>query len=159
MISPRNFSDAEHRSDGLANLGSLDRNALRERWKACFASEPPPRTGRWLMIAAAAYTLQERTSGRLRASTRRLLTRIAEDASAHQPLTTPRRKTTPGTVLLREWHGVTHRVTVLDDGVLFRGKRYRSLSRVAREITGIGWSGPLFFGLRSAVKESSNGKS
>jgi len=110
------------------------------------------------MVAAIAYKLQEQAFGTLKASTRRLLARIAGDASARRPLTAPSRKPSSGTVLLREWHGVTHRVTVLDDGVLFRGKHYRSLSHVAREITGSRWSGPLFFGLRSARKEALNGK-
>jgi Protein of unknown function (DUF2924) len=63
----------------------------------------------------------------------------------------------PGTVLVREWGGVTHQVKVLEGGVLFRGERYKSLSEVARLITGARWSGPLFFGLKSAVKERSHG--
>jgi hypothetical protein len=159
VINRPKLSDAECLPDELAQLGSLDRSTLRQRWKVCFGSEPPPRTGRWVMIAAVAYALQEGAFGGLRPSTRRLLARIAEDAAAHRPLNSRRRKTGAGTVLLREWHGVTHRVTVLEHGILFRGKHYRSLSQVAREITGCGWSGPLFFGLRSARKEARNGKS
>ena len=62
-----------------------------------------------------------------------------------------------GTVLVRDWGGVTHQVKVLEDGILFRSKRYKSLSEVARVITGSRWSGPLFFGLKSAVKEQSHG--
>ena len=61
-------------------------------------------------------------------------------------------------MLIREWHGVSHRVTVLKDGVLLRGARYRSLSEVARQITGTHWSGPRFFGLRALAKESDHGK-
>ena len=57
--------------------------------------------------------------------------------------------TQPGTVLLREWRGKTHRVTIEDGGVLYQGHRYRSLSQVARIITGCRWSGPAFFGLRN----------
>jgi hypothetical protein len=60
-------------------------------------------------------------------------------------------------VLLREWHGTTHQVTVLKDGLLFRGQRYRSLSAVAQAITGSRWSGPLFFGLKSAGEEHEHG--
>jgi hypothetical protein len=56
-------------------------------------------------------------------------------------------------VLIREWHGTTHRITVAEKSFLFGGKRYRSLSEIARAITGTRWSGPLFFGLRSQVKE------
>jgi hypothetical protein len=61
-----------------------------------------------------------------------------------------------GTILIREWQGTAHRVTMLDDGVSFNGKRYRSLSEVAREITGSRWSGPRFFGLRSQITENSH---
>jgi hypothetical protein len=60
-----------------------------------------------------------------------------------------RRGLRPGTVLVREWHGVGHQVTIIEQGVLFRGERYRSLSEVARLITGARWSGPRFFGLNA----------
>jgi Protein of unknown function (DUF2924) len=62
----------------------------------------------------------------------------------------------PGTVLVRDWGGVTHQVKVLEDAILFRGKRYKSLSEVARVITGSRWSGPLFFGLKAAAKEQNH---
>jgi hypothetical protein len=65
----------------------------------------------------------------------------------------PTRKLHTGAILLREWGGVQHQVTVLENGVVFRGKQYRSLSEVARLITGSRWSGPLFFGLRSRSQE------
>jgi Protein of unknown function (DUF2924) len=60
-------------------------------------------------------------------------------------------------LLIREWRGKAHQVTVQDDAVVYRGKRYRSLSEVARLITGTRWSGPLFFGLRKAAKEIHDG--
>jgi hypothetical protein len=64
--------------------------------------------------------------------------------------TKPRRRTLrPGTILLREWQGVTHRVTVVEGGAIYRGEKYRSLSEVARLITGARWSGPRFFGLKA----------
>ena len=66
-------------------------------------------------------------------------------------------KAGPGTILVREWQGSAHRVTVLGDGVSFNGKRYRSLSEVAREITGSRWSGPRFFGLRTSALENHHG--
>jgi hypothetical protein len=62
-----------------------------------------------------------------------------------------------GTALVREWHGVIHRVTVLDDGFDFHGERFRSLSEIARKITGVRWSGPLFFGLKSFAREQRHG--
>ena len=71
----------------------------------------------------------------------------------------PMRKVGPDTILIREWGGTRHEVTVVEDGVMFRGKRYRSLSQVARMITGSQWSGPLFFGLKAPAKEAGNGAS
>jgi hypothetical protein len=62
-------------------------------------------------------------------------------------LSKPRLKA--GAVLLREWHGTTHRVTVLEKGFEYRDQRFTSLSEVARRITGSRWSGPLFFGLKT----------
>jgi hypothetical protein len=60
-------------------------------------------------------------------------------------------------VLIREWQGTKHRVTVLDKDVVYRGRRYKSLSEVARAITGTHWSGPLFFGLKNRAKEAARG--
>ncbi len=96
--------------------------------------------------------------GGLKPATRRLLASVADDATAGRTRPVAReRKIKPGTTLLREWHGVQHRLTVLEDGVQFGGERYRSLSEVARKITGSRWSGPLFFGLKSAGTEPQHG--
>jgi len=122
---------------------------LRRRWKALYGTEPPPRASRDLLMRFVAYRLQERMLGGLSASTRRLLERIADNAAARPPTrVTAQRKLHPGAILLRNWGGVQHQVTVLQGGVQFRGKQYRSLSEVARIITGSRWSGPLFFGLK-----------
>jgi hypothetical protein len=63
----------------------------------------------------------------------------------------------PGTKLVREWHGQVHTVDVLEDGFIYQGERYRSLTRIARRITGTPWSGPLFFGIRRAVERVADG--
>ena len=128
---------------------------LRQRWKALYGTEPPPRASRDLLTRAVAYRLQERVLGGLSASTRRLLERIADNAAARRPARPiPQRKLQPGAILLRHWGGVQHQVTVLQSGVQFRGKQYRSLSQVARIITGSRWSGPLFFGLKTRSREA-----
>jgi Protein of unknown function (DUF2924) len=134
----------------LASLSGLDGKSLNERWRILYGTEPPPRVGRSLLRQAIAYRLQEKTLGGLKPSIRQLLQRVAAAGPASNTASEPRIK--HGAVLLREWHGVTHQVTVLDDGVRFRGKRYHSLSQVARVITGARWSGPLFFGLKSTGK-------
>jgi len=114
------------------------------------------------MVKAIAYKLQENAFAGLQPATRRLLNKLAEEAksasSRKSAKVTARRTVAAGSVLLREWHGVSHRVTVLDDGVVFNHQRYRSLSAVAREITGTRWSGPLFFGLRSGPRGDDDGR-
>jgi hypothetical protein len=156
----RNPSRSGTRSltDELAELRGLDPTALKQRWRVLYRTEAPAHIGQSLLLQAVAYRLQERVLGGLKSSTRRLLERAAEDNVDRRPPTeAPAARITPGSVLIREWHGVSHRVTVLADGVLLRGARYRSLSEVARKITGTRWSGPRFFGLRAPTKESARG--
>lgn len=94
---------------------------------------------------AVAFRLQERTRGPLKPALQRVLLQYGSTASGRPPGTS--QKLGPGTVLVREWQGVNHTVTVLDKGVSYEGKLYRSLTAVADAITGAHWSGPEFFGL------------
>lgn len=131
---------------------------LKQRWRALYGSEPPPHISRELLIRALAYRIQEKALGGLKPSTRRLLTKVAADASARRPIeVAPEPSIKPGTVLLREWHGTQHQVIVREDSIVFNGKRYKSLSQVAYRITGTKWSGPLFFGLKAKRQEQTNG--
>ena len=88
----------------------------------------------------------------------RLLDRIADGAAARRRVSATPAKicVSTGTVLIREWHGTKHQVTVLKDGFPYRAKLFHSLSQIARTITGSRWSGPLFFGLKSSRKEQSS---
>jgi len=139
----------------ITALASLSIARLKDRWKVLYGTEPPPRASRDFLIRAVAYRIQERALGGLSVSTRRLLERVAEDVSERRRVrVAPTRKLHAGAILLREWGGVQHQVTVLENAVVFRGKQYRSLSEVARVITGSRWSGPLFFGLRTRSKEA-----
>ena len=135
-------------ADELQALPLLSRHALAEKWGALYGAPPPPRTSRSLMIRAVAYRLQERAYGGLSPATRRILAGLREAGSVEPKP----RALRSGTVLLREWQGAMHRVTVIQDGVIYGGKRYRSLSEVARVITGSRWSGPRFFGLKAHAK-------
>ena len=142
----------------IASLSKLDIEELRERWKAMFGKVPSRDIGRSFLTRAIAYRLQERTYGGLKPSTRRWLVRFAEEKETGSSSKKPQaRKAQSGTILVREWQGNAHRVTMLEDGVSFKGKHYRSLSVVAREITGSHWSGPRFFGLRSPAMENNHG--
>jgi hypothetical protein len=154
----RNVPDKERQklSAEVSLLESLDVEQLRARWKILFETEAPTRFSRDLLMRAVAYRIQERVLGGLKPATRRLFERVSQDARARRPIrVAPVRKLAPGALLIRQWGGAKHQVTVLEGGVMFRSKPYRSLSAVARVITGNRWSGPLFFGLKTRLKEVS----
>jgi len=154
----RNVPDKERQklSAEIALLESLDVAQLRARWKILYETAAPSRFSRDLLMRAVAYRMQERVLGGLKPATRRLFERLAQDARARRPISVaPVRQLAPGALLIREWGGTKHQVTVLESGVMFRGRPYRSLSEVARVITGNRWSGPLFFGLKARPEEAS----
>jgi Protein of unknown function (DUF2924) len=147
--------DPQKLASQLDQLRQLNAEELREQWQTLFGADPPPKLRSSLLAQAIAYRLQEKALGGLKPATLRLLERIADDATVRRQVsTTPEKiRVSTGTVLIREWYGTQHQVTVLKDGFLYRAKRFRSLSRIARAITGSRWSGPLFFGLKSSGKE------
>lgn len=131
----------------LSGLPALDRRELVEKWQGLYGSEPPAGISNKLLIRAIAHRLQEQAWGGLKPATRHFLEKAAQDNAPRQQML-PALSIKTGTRLLREWHGVTYEVIVMEDGVHCNGKCYRSLSEVARAITGTRWSGPLFFGLK-----------
>lgn len=133
-------------ADELVRLPSLERAELVECWRQVYQSDPPFNISRPLMLRAIAYQMQVVALGGMKPSTRRYLAAIA-NGSEGKTFSAPKQMKA-GTRLLREWHGVTHEVLVLENGVQYQGKLYRSLSQVAQLITGAKWSGPLFFGLK-----------
>jgi len=141
----------------ISDLLTLDIDGLRDKWAALFGFNPSPLLGRPFMIRSIAYRLQERMFGGLKPSIQRLLDQVCDAAPDADLARLPKKRASAGTVLVREWRGVRHRVTVLDDAVVYRSQRYKSLSEVARVITGTRWSGPRFFGLRRPTKESAHG--
>ena len=146
------LSNIESLSVEIENLGNLGPEQLNQAWRDLFESGRPRRVCGDLLIKALGYRLQEKASGGLKPSTRRLLERWGRNVSERSPLAEPARtRLKAGTVLVREWHGVTHRVSVLHDGFDFDGERFRSLSEIARKITGVCRSGPLLFGLKSSA--------
>lgn len=141
----------------IAGLLQLGRPDLKQRWRDLYGTEPPQKISRNLLLRAVAYRIQERELGGIKPSTRRLLEQVANELDGRRPKRVARRARVPaGTVLLREWQGRSHHVTVLDEGVLYQRKRYRSLSEVAQVITGARWSGPLFFGLKRRGEEKAD---
>jgi hypothetical protein len=148
---------AEDLTGKIATLSTLEPAALLKEWKALFGTDPSPLLAHIFMVRAIAYRLQERRFGGLKPSVKRLLDRAYEGRADSGRKRIPDKRVSAGTVLIREWGGVSHRVTVLDRGVVYRGRRYRSLSEVAGAITGARWSGPLFFGLKRRAEKLANG--
>jgi hypothetical protein len=144
---------ASRLSDRLAALADLSLGDLRLEWRRLFRADPP-RLSRDIMIGAVAYRLQEIAhGGASKATLRRLATLAGEFEKGGTIAPSPSPKIKPGSRLVREWRGRTHTVSVTDDGFEFQGKAYRSLTKIAHDITGARWSGPRFFGLtqRSAT--------
>jgi Protein of unknown function (DUF2924) len=142
----------------IAALESFDVTRLKTRWRTLYGNEGPARFSRDLLMRAVAYRIQERALGGIKPATRRLFQRVAAAAHARRPLKlAPLRALEPGAVLIREWNGAKYKVVVQEDGFSFRGQHYRSLSAVARRITGSRWSGPLFFGLKNRMAEAGDG--
>ena len=142
----------------IAGLVDLTIDELKERWRLIYHCAPPGRSSRKLLVSAIAYRMQEQVLGGLKPSVRIMLERVSANSIASRvPPLRPVSKASTGTVLIRDWRGQSHRVTVLEHGVLYRKQNYRSLSQVARIITGTRWSGPRFFGLRGRSKEASGG--
>ena len=134
----------------LRAISALSREALVQRWVASHGRSPPKGTSRRLLERAAAYQVQEAAFGGLPPAVARRLARRAGDRDAPErgsSRTNAGARLFPGTRLLREWHGRTHTVEVDEDGFLWNGRRWRSLSAVATAITGAPWSGPRVFGL------------
>lgn len=142
----------------FTRLDALTLFELRAEWRRLHRMQPPMRLSRDLLIRGITYKLQERAlDGLSKSLMRKLEPRgvVSQDGRDRKPAASIALK--PGTRLVREWHGVTHTVLVHTDGVEWGGRRYASLSIVAREITGAHWSGPRFFGLRSRSAASEIG--
>jgi hypothetical protein len=156
--SGRHVRDTEPDLAGqLAALPNLSYSDLRAEWRRLYRASPPKKIGRDLLGLAVAWKLQERALGGLTPATRRRLSDLAQMLESRGDLTKARSaKLRPGARLMREWRGDRHEVLVTENGFLWRGERWRSLSVIAREITGTQWSGPRFFGLvRNARAEAS----
>ena len=134
----------------LAALKAMSVKDLKLEWQALFDA-PAPNNSRSFLEGRLAYRIQELTYGGPDQQTRRLLDLLADEVEGtltrKAQIADPRNPVT-GTKLLREWDGVEHCVTVLKDGFDWGGRRYKSLSAVARAITGTRWNGYRFFGLR-----------
>jgi hypothetical protein len=135
----------------IARLRDLDLHGLRARWRTATGRRIPAHIPKGLLVRMLAYRLQAEAYGDLDPGTIRFLDRVVSDRTLKAGKTLPQPDADlvrPGAVLTREWEGRQHRVMALADGFAWNGGAYRSLSEVARAITGTRWNGPRFFGLR-----------
>jgi hypothetical protein len=146
-------------SERLTALAALDLEELRTEWQRLYRGTPPLRVSRDLLQRSIAHRMQEEALGGLSAATRRQLAALTRSMAVNGKLPPIARasKLKPGITLVREWHGQTHTVIVLEKGFEHDGKHYASLTQIAHLITGAHWSGPRFFGLRRAPAKPSQG--
>lgn len=138
----------------LERLEKMNRQELKAFWENRFNCEAPNLRATDLLRRRIAWRLQEEQFGGLSTDTKRRLRELAkayERDARHTPVAKP--KTQTGTLLTREWKGRVHTVQVKPDGYVYNGQHHKGLSKIAREITGTRWSGPLFFGLRKPTKK------
>jgi hypothetical protein len=131
-------------------------NELKTEWQAMFDA-PAPNNSRTFLESRLAYRIQELTYGGPDRETRRMLDLLADEVEGtltrKKQISDPRNPVV-GTRLLREWNGIEHSITVLKDGFDWQGRKYKSLSAIARGITGTRWNGYRFFGLRERKREA-----
>jgi hypothetical protein len=133
----------------LAALKTAPIGELKATWRKLFDTEPPPYNRRFLEYRLG-YRIQELAYGGLKPETVERLDALADEFGGK--LSRRRRienRPISGTRLIREWKGVEHQVTVRDEGFEYQGRPYKSLSAVARAITGTRWNGHVFFGLKN----------
>jgi Protein of unknown function (DUF2924) len=146
-------STAENVAARLQALEQMDHAALRVEWRRLYRAHPPKRVTRDLLMLGVAWKIQEQAYGGLGATTKRRVADLAATLERDGDVTRSRvARLKPGAKLVREWHGKTHTVIVGEGGFEWKGRHWRSLSVIAREITGGHWSGPRFFGLKEKVR-------
>jgi hypothetical protein len=135
----------------LAALRGATANVLKVKWRALFDTEPPPYNRRFLE-SRLAYRIQELAYGGLKKDTverLRVLGKQYDGKPGDKLKGRSQRLPIAGTRLIREWRGTEHAVTVRGEDFEFQGRPYKSLSAIAREITGVRWNGWVFFGLKN----------
>lgn len=134
--------------DRIERLTSMTAAEVKAEWRRVLGRPVPPAFGIALMTRAIASRYQEKVLGSLtKGELRQIQKQTRKDERHPRGVRAPTIK--PGTWLSRTWHGDVHEVVVLDTGYEYRARRYRSLTAIARHITGAKWSGPRFFGLHS----------
>ncbi|WP_340318018.1 DUF2924 domain-containing protein [Rhizorhabdus argentea] len=141
-------------ADQLAGLATLSQAQLRSEWRKHHKGQLMPNgLGRDLASRAIVWQIQERVRGGLPPAIARELKRLAKQLRETGDIDLVSDiQIKPGTKLVRRWHGALYEVLVVEGGYQFRERHYRSLTPIAKEITGTAWSGPRFFGLQEKVQ-------
>jgi hypothetical protein len=141
----------------IAGLPALSKAELQAKWREKLKQAPPLHLNKPILVPLLAYKLQEQAFGGLKPAYKRRLRQLAESFERNPAnagkTASPTVRIKPGTRLIRQWDGQIHQVTVAEEGFEYKGARYRSLSEIARLITGTRWSGPLFFGLKQSERD------
>jgi hypothetical protein len=153
MISLRRIMPNPSIADRLAGLLISSKAGLCKLWAELFKVDPPPGIRKELMVRVLAYRLQEQEFGGLSEGSLGRLRVLAKTIDINCNASSRGPTIKPGTRLIRQWKDQVHVVHVEEGNYEYKGSRYQSLSEIARLITGTRWSGPLFFGLKSAPTE------
>lgn len=153
--SPRHSGNETSLSSDLDAITAMTYAELHLAWRRHYRAVPPKKMSRDILELGIAWKIQEYKLGGLSAAVKRQIADLARTMETKSDLANPRTVTPkPGARLLRAWNGVTHEVLAVEDGFFWAGRTWRSLSVIAREITGTRWSGPRFFGLNVATESS-----
>jgi hypothetical protein len=145
-------------SKQVKDLQEMGREDLCNLWRERFNQSAPDGIRKELLVRMLAYRIQELAFGGLSAQARRRLDQMTRALATEEKASGNKVNARPGTTLVRLWKGKTHKVVIEESGYEYNGQSYKSLSAIARHITGTPWSGPLFFGLRArgSSKETEN---
>ena len=150
--------DANRQSAEIAALAEMTYSDLHQAWRRHYRSTPPKKLSRDILELGIAWKIQETGLGGLGVAVKRQISDLANTMVTKSGLVKARSVSLkPGARLLRAWRGVTHEVMVVEEGFIWAGKTWRSLSVIAREMTGTRWSGPRFFGLRCTTEPDISG--
>jgi hypothetical protein len=138
----------------IAGLVDRSTQELRRAWRKLHHTGPPLGLSRDLMIRGLADELQQRAYGDPGRALQRRLQILAGEFGKGARSFDPGRVPKTGASLVRQWRGHTHTVLVREDGFEYQGRRYRSLTVIAEQITGAHWSGPRFFGVSKRARAS-----
>jgi type IV secretory pathway ATPase VirB11/archaellum biosynthesis ATPase len=155
---PRPGEDKERDATVLGRLAALKRmpvTDLKAEWKILFGTDAP-NNSRGFLERRLAHRIQELSYGGVARGTTKLLNALADEVrkQGRKTMISDPRNPVVGTRLVREWDGAEHTTIVLRDGFEFEGRKYKSLSAIARDITGTRWNGYRFFGLREAPRRN-----